>query len=311
MGFNEILSIVLSPVAIGAALRLSCPLIIGSTGGCFNEKTSTGNIAYECFMLTGCFFGAYGSYLTGSPFLGTIIAALSGIVLGVIYGVLCYHLNCNPMIVSIAYNNASWALTTLLLVIVWDTRGQFNSPLIVSYETVKFKIFENNEVLNEIFNGNIAMVYVAYVIAFIGWVVMYKTPFGLRLQGVGINPDAAQAAGINVRKYRWICLLIMGAMMGAAGSYMPLCGMSLFSENMTAGRGFLCLTAILVGKGNPLKTMLVAMMFGYASSVSLLLTSYNIPSQLVNMIPYLMVLVLLIVSGLKKFKGKADIGETV
>lgn len=311
LSIGQILAMCISPVTFGAALRLSCPLIIGSTGGCFNEKTSTGNIAYECFMLVGAFFGAYGSYLSGSPFIGTLTAIAAGLVLAIIYGVLCYHLNCNAMIVSIAYNNAAWALTTLLLVIVWKTRGQFNSPLIVSYPTVNIEFIKNNAILNTLFNNNIAMVYIAYVYALIGWIVMYKTPFGLRLRGVGINPTASQTAGVNVRLYRWICLLIMGASMGAAGSYMPLCGMSLFSENMTAGRGFLCLTSILVGKGNPLKTMLIALLFGYSNAMALVFTSYDAPSQLLNMIPYIMVMIVLLVNSIRKFRGKAEIGDKI
>jgi simple sugar transport system permease protein len=305
--FWEILKTCLSPVTFAATLRMSCPLIIGSVGGCFNEKTSTGNLAYECFMLTGAFFGAYGSYLTQNPFYGSLIAMASGLVLAAIYGLLVYHLGCNAMIVSVAYNNASWALTTLMLVLVWHTRGQFTSPLIVSYQNLNWEFLKQWPVLDTLFNNNIPMVYFAFLYAIIGWIVMYKTPFGLRLRGVGINPQAAQTAGINVRRYRWYCLLIMGASMGFAGSYMPLCGMSLFSENMTSGRGFLCLTSILVGKGNPLITMLVCLLFGYSSSMTLVLSTFGLPTQIMNMLPYVMVLIVLLSVGIKNFKGKADI----
>lgn len=305
--FFEILKTCVSPVAFATALRLSCPLIIGSVGGCFNEKTSTGNLAYECFMLTGAFFGAYGSYISGSPYIGTLLAILSGLVLAGIYGLLCFHLNCNAMIVSIAYNNAAWALTTLLLVVVWNTRGQFASPEIVSYDLVNIAFLKEIPVLDTLFNNSIPMVYFAYIFAVIGWVVMYKTPFGLRLRGVGINPEAAQTAGINVRQYRWVCLLIMGASMGMAGSYMPLCGMSLFSENMTRGRGFLCLTSILVGGGHPIKTALVAMLFAYSNSLTLVLSTFGFPTQILMMLPYVMVLVVLVSAGIKSFNGKAEV----
>ena len=114
--FWDICKTAVSVVTFASALRLSCPLIIGSMGGCFNEKTSTGNLAYECFMLTGCFFGAWGAFVTGSPVLGSLIAILSGLALGSIYGLLVYHLNWNAMIVSVAYNNGAWAMTTLLMV---------------------------------------------------------------------------------------------------------------------------------------------------------------------------------------------------
>ena len=301
--FWDICKTAVSVVTFASALRLSCPLIIGSMGGCFNEKTSTGNLAYECFMLTGCFFGAWGAFVTGSPVLGSLIAILSGLALGSIYGLLVYHLNCNAMIVSVAYNNGAWAMTTLLMVITWGVRGNYTDPAIVSYKTVNIEFFKQFPVLDMLFNNAIGMVYLAFVIAAVAIIVMYKTPFGLRLRGVGINPTAAQSAGINVRKYRWICLLIMGAMMGLAGSYMPLSGSSMFTERMTDGRGFLCLTAILVGRADPFRTMLLAMLFGYSSALTLVLSSYGLPSQILSMLPYLMVMAVLLITGIKKYRG--------
>ena len=301
--FWDICKTAVSVVTFASALRLSCPLIIGSMGGCFNEKTSTGNLAYECFMLTGCFFGAWGAFVTGSPVLGSLIAILSGLALGSIYGLLVYHLNCNAMIVSVAYNNGAWAMTTLLMVITWGVRGNYTDPAIVSYKTVNIEFFKQFPVLDMLFNNSIGMVYLAFVIAAVAIIVMYKTPFGLRLRGVGINPTAAQSAGINVRKYRWICLLIMGAMMGLAGSYMPLSGSSMFTERMTDGRGFLCLTAILVGRADPFRTMLLAMLFGYSSALTLVLSSYSLPSQILSMLPYLMVMAVLLITGIKKYRG--------
>lgn len=301
--FWDICKTAVSVVTFASALRLSRPLIIGSMGGCFNEKTSTGNLAYECFMLTGCFFGAWGAFVTGSPVLGSLIAILSGLALGSIYGLLVYHLNCNAMIVSVAYNNGAWAMTTLLMVITWGVRGNYTDPAIVSYKTVNIEFFKQFPVLDMLFNNSIGMVYLAFVIAAVAIIVMYKTPFGLRLRGVGINPTAAQSAGINVRKYRWICLLIMGAMMGLAGSYMPLSGSSMFTERMTDGRGFLCLTAILVGRADPFRTMLLAMLFGYSSALTLVLSSYGLPSQILSMLPYLMVMAVLLITGIKKYRG--------
>lgn len=157
--FWDICKTAVSVVTFASALRLSCPLIIGSMGGCFNEKTSTGNLAYECFMLTGCFFGAWGAFVTGSPVLGSLIAILSGLALGSIYGLLVYHLNCNAMIVSVAYNNGAWAMTTLLMVITWGVRGNYTDPAIVSYKTVNIEFFKQFPVLDMLFNNSIGMVY--------------------------------------------------------------------------------------------------------------------------------------------------------
>lgn len=308
--FLEVLKWSVNITTFAATIRLSCPLIIGSVGGSFNEKTSTGNIAYECFMLTGAFFGAYGSFVFGSPYLGSLTAIVSGVVLAVIYGILVYHLKCNAMIISIAYNLGAWALTTLLLTSIWGVRGTFVSPEIVSYPALYIEFFEKFPVLDVLLNRNIILVYLAYVLAIVGYIVMYKTPFGLRLRGVGINPEAAQAAGISVLKYRWISLLIMGISMGLAGSYMPLSGLSMFAENMTVGRGFLVLTAILVGRGNPLVVSLVAILFAYASSLTLILSTYGFPTQILSMLPYVAVLLVLFIAGLRTFKGTADLSTT-
>ena len=240
--------------------------------------------------------------------MGSLFAILSGLILGAIYGILVYHLNCNAMIVSVAYNNGAWALTTLMMVITWGVRGNFTDPSIVSYDTINLAFLRKYPILDTLFNNAIPMVYLAFVIAAIAIVIMYQTPFGLRLRGVGMNPTAAQSAGISVRKYRWICLLMMGAMMGLAGSYMPLNGSSMFTEKMTDGRGFLCLTAILVGKADPFKTMLLAMLFGYSSALTLVLSSFGFPSQILSMLPYVLVLIVLLVIGIKNYKG-IDIGN--
>ncbi len=305
--FIEVLKWSVNITTFAAAIRLSAPLIIGAIGGCFNEKTSTGNIAYECFMLTGAFFGAYGSYLFGSPFYGSLVAMASGLVLAVFYGVLVYHMNCNAMIVSIAYNSGAWALTTLLLTSIWGVRGTYVDPRIVSYPDITISLFEKSPALDALFNNNIILVYFAFFFAIVGYIVMYKTPFGLRLRGVGINPEASQAAGVSVLKYRWICLIIMGVSMGLAGSYMPLSGLSMFAENMTVGRGFLVLTAILVGRGNPFKVTLVSLLFAYAISLTLILSTYGIPTQLMSMLPYVAVLIVLFSVGLRSFKGTAEL----
>jgi len=305
----QIIQTCLSPVTFAAAIRLSCPLVIGSVGGCFNQKTSTGNLAYECFMLTGAFFAAYGSFLTGNPFLGSLLAMASGLVLALVYGLLVFQLHCNAMIVSIALNNGAWAMTTLLLTSIWHVRGNFTSPKIVSYNNLSWDFLKQFPVLDTLFNNNIGLVYFAYIFAFVGWVIMYKTPFGLRLRGVGINPQASQTAGISVLKYRWIGLIIMGISMGLAGSYQPLSGLSMFTENMTRGRGFLCLTSILVGKGDPLKTTLIAMLFAYSTSMTLVLSTYGIPTQIMNMLPYIMVLIVLFSTGIKSFNKNGDISS--
>lgn len=297
----KIMEILFGAVTWSATLRLSTPIILTSIGGSFSKQMGTFCIAFECFMLSAAFFAAWGSYLTGSPYMGALFAILAGTILAAVFGVFVFHFNANPMIVSIALNFGSWAMTTLLLTKIFKVRGFFHSPKIVNFKPIDIPILRSIPYINEVLNNQIILVYIAYISIIVGTIIMYKTPFGLRLRGVGINEVGAQTSGVNILKYRWIGLMIMGAMAGLGGAYMPLSGLSMFSENMTSGRGFLAFAAILVGKGNPLKVGLVAIVFAYTNAITLTLTSFGIPTQLLQMIPFIAVILVMMISNLKNF----------
>ncbi|TCU79244.1 simple sugar transport system permease protein [Tissierella praeacuta] len=299
-----IMEILFGTVTWSATFRLSTPIILTSIGGSFSKQTGTFCIAFECFMLSAAFFAAWGSYLWGSPYIGAFFAILAGVILAAVFGIFVLHFNANPMIVSIALNFGSWAMTTLLLTKIFKVRGFFHSPQIVNFQPIDIPVLRLIPYVNKVLNNQIILVYIAYISILIGTIVMYKTPFGLRLRGIGINELGAQTSGVNILKYRWIALIIMGVMSGLGGAYMPLSGLSMFSENMTAGRGFLAFAAILVGKGNPLKAALIGMLFAYTNAITLTLTSFGVPTQLLQMMPFVVVILVLIISNLKNFSRK-------
>ena len=301
------IKILFGTITLSATLRLATPIIIAAVGGSFSHKAGTFNIAFECFMLFGAFFGAYGSYLTGSPMAGALLVAVSGGVLSLVFGLFVFILKANPMIISIAMNNGAWAVTTLMLTLVWGVRGSFVSPEIVSFKTLDIPVLRNIPYIKNIANNQIILVYMAYAIIIIGTIIMYKTKFGLRVRGIGINDVAAQTAGVNVGATKWIALIIMGTMVAFAGAYCPLCGLSTFSENMTAGRGFLAYASVLVGDGNPLVSGLIAVVFAYADALMLTLTQKGYPTQLIQTFPYVAVIIVLFVTNIKNFKKSASV----
>lgn len=305
--YADLLTGAVSAAAFATMFRLACPILLGSIGGCFNNVSGCLNIAYEAIMLYACFFSVWGSYLTGSPFVGLLFAIGISIVIAVLFGVMVFTFNANNIIVATALNSSAWAVTTLLMTIVFGVRGSVYDDRIISFEPIHFKFLERFPVLNEIFNDNVWLVYLSYVLVIVGYVVMYKTPFGLRIRGIGQNDTAAMTAGINVVRYKWIALLLMGIFTGIAGTALTLSGLSMFSENMTAGRGFLCMCSIAIAKGNPLKIFLVAMLFAYSQSLVIVFGMRDLPTQLITMIPYAAALIVLFVNGLKSFKGTADI----
>jgi len=305
--FESILRLSFAVSTFAATIRLSSPILFGAIGGSFNDRSGMLNIAYEAVMLYSCFFSVLGSYLTGSPWMGMLFGVASGFIISVIFGLMVYTYNANNMIVGIALNSSAWGITTLLMVLIFGVRGSFFSDRIVSFKPINIPFLQNIPFLNTLLNNNVILTYLAYVLVIAGYIVMYKTPFGLRIRGVGQNPAAAYTAGIDVKKYRWVSLILMGIFTSISGTYLTLTGISMFSENMTAGKGFLCMCAISIAKGNPLKILLVCLLFGYSQALVLVLGTLSIPTQIVSMIPYVAVILVLFVNGLKSFKGTADI----
>jgi len=304
---KSILQLAFTTSTLSATFRLACPILFGAMGGCFNHTSGCVNIAYEAVMLYSCFFSVVGSYLTGSPFMGLLFGIVTGLAIVVIFGIMAFGFKANTMIVGIALNSSAWAVTTLMMVIIFGVRGSVYDERIVSFKPIHFKFLEKIPFLDSVLNDNIILVYLAFVMVILAYIVMYKTPFGLRIRGVGQNEQAAYTAGIDVVRYRWISLLLMGIFTSISGTFLTLSGISMFSENMTAGRGFLCMCSIAIGKGNPVKIMLVALLFAYSQALVLVLGTLSIPTQIISMIPYVAVILTLFVNGLRSFKGTADI----
>lgn len=301
------LEMLFGPITLASAIRVACPMILAAMGGVFCHTAGVFNFAYECFMLCGAFFAAYGSHISGSYVVGGLFAAGVGLLLAAVFGLFVFKLRANVMIVSVALNMSAWALTTLLLYTIFDMRGQVVSKTIINYPKLHLSFLDRLPTLSYILNNNIWMVYCAYIMAVVAFIIMYKTGFGLHCRGVGINPTAAQTAGVNVDRTRWQALLMMGGFSGLAGSYMPMSGLNTFSENMTSGCGYLVFAAILVGKGNPLLTALICFLFAYTDALSTVLTALKFPIQLVAMIPYAAVILTLFAVGVRSFRGKARV----
>ena len=308
---KEILSLLLGTVTLGATIRMATPVLFTAIGGCFTQKVGTFCIAFECFMLSAAFFAAWGSFLTASPLVGAVFAVLTGVFLALFYGLFVLHFHANAVIVSIAFNFGAWAGTTLLLTKIFGVRGYFFSPKIKGFSAVSLPLLSKIPYIREIINKQSILVYLAYILIPLSFVLMYKTAFGLRVRGIGKSEIAAKTAGISILRYRWLSLFLMGALSGLGGAYITLSGLNIFSENMTAGRGFLAFAAILVGDGNPLKVAPICLLFSYMDALNLELSSRGMPVQLLKMLPYFMVLMVLLLSRWKEFDGKARLQEEI
>ena len=266
---------------IVATLRATTPLLLAALGGVFSERSGVVNIALEGIMLSGAWAGAYFSFISGSAWIGLLGAAGVGVIMAGLHAVASIKYYADQVVSGTAINLLAVGFTEFMLNRVWGQAG--GSPEVAS--------------LPNIFGLNL-MIYVAFILAFVSWVALYRTPWGLRLRSVGEHPLAADTLGINVYKMRYAGVLLSGVMGGLAGASLSIGLLSRFVDGMSAGKGFIALAAMVFGKWHPLGAVGATLLFGASQSLSTifqLMGIQGIPTQFFNMFPY--VLTMLILAG--------------
>jgi len=283
--------IVILIAIIASALRLATPLIFASLGGVFSERSGIVNIALEGIMIMGAFFAILAMEFVSSPWIAVIAAMVVGILTSLLLGVLAINLKANQVVAGVAINMLAGSLTAFLLEMVWHRSGQTDTvanALTRNPEALKF--LEEIPVLGKLFSGLTPFVYLAIILTFVSYYVLFKTPFGLRIRAVGEHPKAADTVGINVYKVRYICVMISGALAGLAGASLSLGTVNLFREGMTSGKGFIALAAMIFGKWHPIGAFFACLFFGFAEAIQIQAASLGlgwIPSEFLQMLPYL------------------------
>ena len=264
-----------------STVRLSTPLILAAIGGLFSERSGVINIALEGMMLGGAFTAAAITYASGSAWVGLFAAVAAGIVIALVHAVACIRFKADQVVVGTAINIMMIGLPGFL-------SGAF---FLSSGSTPQIPI---EHLLPR------APVVMAFVLVPLAWYVLYSTPFGLRLRAVGENPGAADAAGVNVARIRYSGVLISGALAALGGAYLSVGQSSLFTRNMTSGRGFIALAALIFGKWRPVQTMLACLFFGFTEAVTIqmqgvvkLPSGEDIPVHFIQMVPYVLTIVVL------------------
>lgn len=277
---------------IASTLRLSTPLVLAALGGLFSERSGVINIALEGKMLAGAFTAAAVTYAAdtrlglgaASPWIGLLGGMIAGLFIAVIYAVSCIKFKSDQVVSGAAINILMIGMPGLLSGAFFLSSG--STPQIP-----KDRLLPQSPWF-------IAIVVLALV-AGIAY-VLYKTPFGLRLRSVGENPEAADVAGVSVSRIRYSGVLLAGILAGLGGAYLSIGQSSLFTRNMTAGRGFIALAALIFGKWRPVQTLLACLLFGFTEAVSIqmqgvfkLPSGEDIPVQFIQMVPYVLTIVVL------------------
>ncbi len=280
---------------LASMIRLSTPLILAALGGMYSERGGVINIALEGIMLAGAFTAAAVTVRVGNPWVGLASAAIAGLAVSLILAVAAIEFKADQVVVGTAINIMFLGVPALVSGALFESTG--STPQLPREQTLpdwNVPVVGQVPVLSQLFSGHKPLVYLAFAMVPISYYVLFRTRFGLRLRAVGENPEAADTAGVSVARIRYAGVMLSGLLAGVGGAYLSIGQNSLFTRNMTAGRGFIALAALIFGKWHPVGAMLACLLFGLADAVAIRMQGVvNIPVQMIQIIPYVLTLVVL------------------
>ena len=302
------------PSLLNATLRISTPLIFAAMAGLFAERSGVIDFSLEGKMLAGAFVAATGTYYLGSPWLGLFLAIISCVSLSMLHGFASVTHKGDQVVSCVAINILISGITVALAAAWFGKDGL--TPILpdeLTFREITLPFEESmrsvpiiGTIYSDIISGHYIFVYLAFIsVPLVHWIV-FKTSFGLRLRAVGENPSAVDTAGINVNFMRYKALIINGILIAFSGAYLSTAIMSSFIKDMSAGKGYLALAALIFGKWHPKTALLGCLLFGFTDALQIRLQGVElpvvgiVPVQFIQALPY--VLTVVILAG---FVGKA------
>lgn len=299
---ENLIAAIASPDFIFSILRLTTPILLAALAALITDRAGVMNIGLEGIMLSSALMGVIGSAFTQSAFIGLLCAIVTGVMMGLIMSYFALNLKTDIILTGIAINLLSSGGTVFLLYSVAKDKGMSTSLASLTMPVVNIPIISSIPILGDVLSGHNVLTYLSFILVFVVWLVLYKTPLGLQLRVVGENPHAAESVGINVKKIQYIALIISGALASMGGAYMSMGYMDKFARDMTAGRGFIALAAEALGRGTPFGTLAASLVFGTADALGSNLQVLNIPVQFIQMMPYLFTIIGLVIYSMSKVK---------
>jgi ABC-type uncharacterized transport system permease subunit len=273
-----------------AMLRFATPLVFAAIGGLFSERSGVANIALEGMMLTGAFFAILAADKTGSWLLGLLAALVAGGVLALVHAFFSIHLRADQIVTGTAINFLALGLTGYLYIDVYGTRGVPTG--VARIPDVSLPGVDRLYFVGPVLGDLNLMIWLALLLVPGSYIVLFKTPFGLRVRSVGEHPRAADTVGISVYGVRYACVVLSGMLAALGGAYLSIGFVGQFAENMTKGRGFIALAALIFGNWRPLGALAAALLFGFSSALAQRLPEYSESgATLFETLPYVLTLI--------------------
>ena len=285
--------------------RVTTPILFTALGAMVSRRAGIMNISLEGMMLVGALFGVIGSTYTQSVLACVACAVASSLALSLIFAYFVLKLRSDLILTGIALNLMASGGTVFLLSVLCGDKGVSTSMNSLVVPSVDIPVIKDIPVLGEIISGHNLLTYGALLSVAVVYLLINKSPMGLRIRSVGENPDAAESVGISVIRTRFTALIITGILSGLGGAFMSMGYVSWFARDMAAGRGYIALAAQNLGNATPLGTCLASFLFGVADALSSSLQVLSVPAEFIQMIPYVTTVIGLVIYAARRKRQTA------
>lgn len=286
---------------LNSLFRFTTPVLLAAMGGILCDRVNLINIALEGMILIGGFTAVVGEYFSGNPWIGVLSGCIGATILALIYAFITITLKGEVVVAGIATNMLASGATTFLLREIFHVKGQLQDPRLIGLANLNLPVIHDIPILGPLFSGHTGLVYLSWVLLILLNIMLFRTPLGLRMRGVGERPLASETLGVKVNALRYLAILISGVFCGLAGSQLAIGIVNVFVENMVGGRGFIALVGVMLGQANPLGVFIACMFFGLVDSIGIRLQGLGMASQITSMLPYV---ITLLAFGLVRLRQK-------
>ena len=296
----NILSYIFSTEFVFMWIRVATPILFASLGSVICSRAGVVNLGLEGIMLISALAGVLGSAFGGSLWWGVLTGILAAVAVSAAFAYFHLILKANNVLCGTAVNTMVSGLTIFVLQLATGEKGNSSSLRSFAFPQVDIPVIQDIPLIGSILSGHNALTYIALIMVAVIWFFLYKTPTGLRMRAVGENPDAVSSVGQNVVSIQFLAIILCGVMTGLGGMYLSMSYLNMFVRDMTAGRGFIALAACSMGQATPIGALISSMIFAFFDGHSNILQILKIPSEFIQMLPYLATIAGLTIYSIQK-----------
>jgi simple sugar transport system permease protein len=290
---SELLAMLVAPELLAALPRFVAPVLLAALGGALCERSGVVNIALEGMLLAGAFAAVCGSYASGNAWIGVALAMLTGLAIGALFAWLHVRRGGDAIVVAIGLNLLVAGGTVFLLRVLFQRQGVLDDARIAGIAPMHLPLLDALPLLGRLFEGQSPLFLLALLLTLALHLLLARHRFGLHLRAAGEHPQALAASGVSPQRVRTAALLACGALCALAGAQLSLSNVTLFVENMSAGRGWIALVLVLLSAGRPMMLLVFALLFALINQLGVSGQALGWPQQLSDALPYVVTLLAL------------------